>query len=131
MNTYRTSVLCDENIGVESTVIDLIKPSNLTTIGGGTIDNNWLAKMPVGTRFLFRSKQPQNHLGPDIGVQMAEVEVKFKECTQLFDGLNKPIRFLVFNTAFSQQMQCIQELPPFNHEETENVLTIIEPTGNN
>lgn len=123
MNTQRTVVVSDDSIGVNSTVIDLIKP-NLTAIGGGGVDNNWLGKLPVGARFLFRMKSPQSHTGPDVGVQMAEVQVKFKTCTQLYDGLNKPVKFIVDNLAFSAMMYCVEELPAFNQEGTDNVLEL-------
>lgn len=126
MNTHRTVVLCDDEIGVDSTVIDLIKP-NLTAIGGGNVDNNWLGKLPLRTRFLFRMKQPQSHTGPDVGVQVAQVEVKYKECTQLFDGLNKPIKYIVDNISFSQVMRCVEVLPDLEQPEgTDNVL-VLEP----
>lgn len=127
MNTHRTLVLCDEELGVDSTVIDLIKP-NLTSIGGGGRDPNWLGKLPIGTRFLFKNWSPQNHAGPDIGVQYAEVQVKYKECTQLFDGLNKPMKYIVDNLAFSAAMRCVEVLEQYQQEGTDNVL-ILEPTG--
>lgn len=126
MNTKRTVVLSDDDIGVSSTVMDLIKPSNLSSIsGGGGRDPNWLGKLPLGARFLFKSWMPQNPSAPDIGVQMAEVQVKYKECTQLFDGLNKPIKYIVDNVAFSTTMRCVEMLEPFVQQEgTANVLVI-------
>lgn len=128
MNTHRTVVLYDEELGVNCSTMDLIKPANLTSISGGGGDANWLAKMPIGTRFLFKNRMPQNHAGPDIGVQYAEIQVKFKECTQLFDGLNKPMKYIVDNLAFSAAMRCVEILEPFQQEGTDNVL-VLEPSN--
>lgn len=114
MNTHRTSVLCDEDIGVESTVIELIKPNNsLIGMAGGGGPDNWLAGMPIGSRFIFRMRQRQNTGMPDVGVQYAEVKAKFKHCTMLYDGLNKPIKYIVHTLDFSTAMVCVEELEAY------------------
>lgn len=131
MNTYQTSVLSDEDIGVNSTVIELIKPasSNIGSMGGGG-DFNWLGKMPIGSRFIFRMRHRQNISGPDVGVQYAEVKAKFKDCTMLYDGLNKPIKYIVHNLDFSTAMVCVEELEPYQQEafnalDTNNLVTFV------
>lgn len=117
MNVHQTSVLSDEDIGVNSTVIELIKPasSNLGSMGGGG-DFNWLGKMPIGSRFIFRMRHRQNTGMPDVGVQYAEVKAKFKDCTMLYDGLNKPVKYIVHNLDFSTAMMCVEELEAYPQE---------------
>lgn len=121
MSKLRTAIVSPEPLGVESSVIDLIKPS-LSTIGGGS-GSNWLSNLPLGSRFLFRPRQRRSE---DIGAQSAEVFHKYSTCTCLFDGLNKPVYFIVDSAGFSEMMQCVEMLAPRPTVTEEGAVNVLE-----
>lgn len=106
MATRQSTILSAENLGVDCSVIDLVRP---VTSGGGPVFDNWLSRLEVGDRFLFRHRQSK---GPeDIGLQHAEVAFKYRSSTQLADTLNKTMRYVVDNAGFSALMKCEEILP--------------------